>query len=465
MTPLRGTSAFGDRWGQTIYSVALSGDGRFNVSMPKMRCVSRQMQLDEIMLRPGTTLTPEELEQAKKLKRAIEEDDDQQQYLLLTVNDEGQQAADPTSTAPNPSHAPNVASKNPLTLLPKGARNPMPYLHPPSMWREWGERVLQTQEENPDVLGSPGLLKPASLETVHEEDGDSIYTNKGEDYTACPPRSPQSAGGTRRENPIPEPKQNASATQVFWTIGELLQTQPECTRSEPDVGRIIGRGDQEEGGIRGNQNHTQWLPYSIPIQPIFQPPTQSPQNPAPPTIPPNTQGAPPPVQPQGPANILYVYRPPTLPPAPFIQAPNQLNWNWNYVGAQGQNANMGGGPPNPGRPGGPPGEWGVPPAGPPTGPPLRPWGQLGLMGGGGPPGGPYGRPPPGPPPPPTGYPQWWDGIHWMAIPGPQGERGKQGPPGRENGNFERKDRINVESKIDVRKPDSFTGKDCQLVRP
>ncbi|KAE9398417.1 hypothetical protein BT96DRAFT_994899 [Gymnopus androsaceus JB14] len=108
------------------------------------------------------------------------------------------------------------------------------------------------------------------------------------------------------------------------------------------------------------------------------------------------------------------------------------------------------------------GGWGVPPAVPPTGPPLRPWGQLGLMGGGGPLGGPPGRPPPGPPgapPPPTGYPQRWDGIRWMAIPGPQGERGEQGPPGRENGDFERKDRINAESKIDVRKPDDFMGKD------
>ncbi|KAE9384696.1 hypothetical protein BT96DRAFT_1007794 [Gymnopus androsaceus JB14] len=70
-----------------------------------------------------------------------------------------------------------------------------------------------------------------------EEDGNSIYTNEGEDHTAHPPRSPQSAEGTRRENPIPEPKQNASAPQVFWTIGEFLQTQPERTRSEPDVGR------------------------------------------------------------------------------------------------------------------------------------------------------------------------------------------------------------------------------------
>ncbi|KAE9398302.1 hypothetical protein BT96DRAFT_995068 [Gymnopus androsaceus JB14] len=307
MTPLRGTSAFGDRWGQTIYSVALSGDGRFN------------------------------LEQATKLKQAIEEDDDQQQYLLLTVNDEGQQVADPTSTAHNPSLA---SSNNPLTLPPEGPQNPMPYLQPPSMWREWGESVSRTQEENPDVLGSPGLLKPASLETVQEEDSDSIYTNKGEDHTARLPRSPQPAEGTRRENPIPEQKQNASAPQVFWTIGELPQTQPEHTRLEPDVGRsswpqhhssrqalqaagriagreprrgevetgltkalldpgVIGRGEQEEGGIRGNQYHTQWLPYSIPTQTAFQPPTQSPQNLAPPAIPPNTQGAPPLVQPQG----------------------------------------------------------------------------------------------------------------------------------------------------------------------
>ncbi|KAE9387605.1 hypothetical protein BT96DRAFT_948229 [Gymnopus androsaceus JB14] len=218
MTPLRGTSAFGDRWGQTIYSVALSGDGRFNVSMPETRRVSHQMQLDEIMLKPGATLTPEKLEQANKLKQAIEEDDDQQQYLLLTVNDEGQQAADPTSTAHNPSLA---SSNNPLTLPPEGPQNRMPYLQPPSTWREWGER----------------LLKPASLETVQEEDGDSIYTNKEEDHTACLPRSPQSAEGTRREIPIPEPKQNASAPQVFRTIGELPQTQPERTRSEPDVGR------------------------------------------------------------------------------------------------------------------------------------------------------------------------------------------------------------------------------------
>ncbi|KAE9385298.1 hypothetical protein BT96DRAFT_1007178 [Gymnopus androsaceus JB14] len=359
--------------------------------MPETQCVSRQMQLEEIMLRPGVTLTPEELEQAKKLKRAIEEDDNQQQYLLLTVNDEGQQTAAPTSTAPNhPSHVPNITYNNPMTLPPKGVQNPMPYLQPPSMWREWGESVSRTQEENLDILGSPGLLKPASLETVHEEDGDSIYTNKGEDHTARPPRTPQSAEGTRRENSIPEPKQNASAPQVFRTIGELLQTQPERTRSEPDVGRslwpqhqrvregqatwhirdsphtsrqalqeaggiaggeprrgevetglpkalldpgVIGRGDQEEGGIRENQNHTQWLPYSIPTQSAFHPPTQFPQNPAPPTIPPNTQGAPPLVQPQGPANIPYVYRHPALPPASFIQAPDQLNWNWNYAGA------------------------------------------------------------------------------------------------------------------------------------
>ncbi|KAE9385148.1 hypothetical protein BT96DRAFT_1007325 [Gymnopus androsaceus JB14] len=314
--------------------------------MPETQCVSRQMQLEEIMLRPGATLTPEELEQAKKLKRAIEEDNNQQQYLLLTVNNEGQQMAAPTSTAPNhPSHAPDITYNNPMTLPPKGAQNPC----------------------------------------LHEEDGDSIYTNKGEDHTAHPPRTPQSAEGTRRENPIPEPKQNASAPQVFRTIRELLQTQPECTRSEPDMGSlldpgVIGRGDQEEGGIRGNQNHTQWLPYSIPTQSAFHPPTQSPQNPAPPAIPPNTQGAPPPVQLQGPANNPYVYRHPALPPASFIQAPNQLNWNWNYVGAQRQNANMGGGPPNPGGPGGPPGGWGVPPAGPPTGPPpLGPWGQLGLV--------------------------------------------------------------------------------------
>ncbi|KAE9383287.1 hypothetical protein BT96DRAFT_1009410 [Gymnopus androsaceus JB14] len=236
MTPLRGTSAFGDRWGQIIYSVALSGEGRFNVSTPETRRVSRQMQLDEIMLKPGATLTPEELEQAKKLKRAIEEDDDQQQYLLLTVNDEGQRVADPTSTAHDPSFAP---SNNPptLTLPPEGPRNPLPYLRPPSTWREWGESVSRTQEENADVLGSPGLLKPASLDTVQEEDGDSIYTNEGEDHTARPPRSPHSAEGTRREIPIPEPEQNASAPRVFRTIGELPQTQPERTRSEPDVGR------------------------------------------------------------------------------------------------------------------------------------------------------------------------------------------------------------------------------------
>ncbi|KAE9394175.1 hypothetical protein BT96DRAFT_998723 [Gymnopus androsaceus JB14] len=218
----------------------------------------------------------------------------------------------------------------------------MPYLRPPSTWREWGESVLRTQEENPDVLGSPRLLKPASLETVQEEDGNSIYTNEGEDHTARPPRSPQSAEGTRRENPIPEPKQNASAPQVFRTIGELPQMQPERTRSEPDVGcsswpqhqrvregqatwhirdspphssrqalqaaggiaggesrrgevetrlpkalldpGVIGRRDQEEGVIRGNQYHTQWLPYSIPTQTAFQPPTQSPQNLAPPAI-------------------------------------------------------------------------------------------------------------------------------------------------------------------------------------
>ncbi|KAE9394174.1 hypothetical protein BT96DRAFT_998722 [Gymnopus androsaceus JB14] len=89
MTPLRGKSAFGDRWGQTIYSVALSGNGRFNVSTPETRRVSCQMQLDKIMLKP-------------------EEDDDQQQYLLLTVNDKGQQAADPTSTAHNPSLHPPI---------------------------------------------------------------------------------------------------------------------------------------------------------------------------------------------------------------------------------------------------------------------------------------------------------------------------------------------------------------------
>ncbi|KAE9401647.1 hypothetical protein BT96DRAFT_937840 [Gymnopus androsaceus JB14] len=83
ITPLRGTLAFRDRWGQTIYSVALSGNGRFN-----------------IMLRPGVILTPEELEQDNKLKRAIEEDDNQQQYLLLTVNDKGQQAATSISSAP-----------------------------------------------------------------------------------------------------------------------------------------------------------------------------------------------------------------------------------------------------------------------------------------------------------------------------------------------------------------------------
>ncbi|KAE9388095.1 hypothetical protein BT96DRAFT_947871 [Gymnopus androsaceus JB14] len=167
--------------------------------------------------------------------------------------------------------------------------------------------------------------------------------------------------------------------QALQAAGGIVGWEPR--RGEVETGLpkalsdpgIIGRGDQEEGGIRGNQYHTQWLPYSIPTQTAFQPPTQSPQNLAPPAIPPNTQGVPPPVQLQGPANTPYVYRPPAPPPAPFIQAPNQLNWNWNYAGGQGHNANMGGGPPNPGRPGGPPSGWG------------------------GPPGGPYGGPPPGPP--------------------------------------------------------------------
>ncbi|KAE9398082.1 hypothetical protein BT96DRAFT_995264 [Gymnopus androsaceus JB14] len=128
--------------------------------MPKTRRVSRQMQLDKIMLRPGVTLTPEELEPAKKLKQAIEEDDDQQQYLLLTVNDEGQQVPAPTSTAPNPSRAPNIASNNPLTLPPEGAQNPMLYLQPPLTWREWGKVYRKHRKRIQTSWGPQGYSNP-----------------------------------------------------------------------------------------------------------------------------------------------------------------------------------------------------------------------------------------------------------------------------------------------------------------